>query len=155
VTAATPTSVSPVTTPRVTTPPSRTVAGDLDAAAKDLQSTVVGVLKLLGPAERTGSPASMNQLAQRAQTAHDYLAKFVDKSGYAFTHSGDGGFKMLESVNGFKNSMGALVAYAGDPSPATLALYTMQWQPSMSDWNAGVARVYAGSTQTRPTVATA
>ena len=47
---------------------------------------------------------------------------------------------MLVAADDMKNAMGALVAYTGDPNPATLAQFTTKYGRARDEWNTGIKR---------------
>lgn len=99
---------------------------------------MVGVVQI---AISKGSGASgLVDVAQNAQEAHDMLDQirnnFLDTS--LSGEGEDAAATIWSSVNELKNSMGALVAYTGNPNPATLAHFNTQYRPAASGWNSGV-----------------
>jgi hypothetical protein len=49
---------------------------------------------------------------------------------------------MYSAAVGLTNSMGALVAFLANVTPATRASFITQWDKARSAWNAGVRLVY-------------
>jgi len=165
-----PSSAAPTapTTPAPTTPssaramPSPTTPGTLtpaqlgnaalDAAAQRVQAVAVEAVVTLQTANARSD--GITQLAAVAQDAYDKLNSIKSTDADAFSNSGDAGYEMYGAVNDLKNSMGALSAYASDPSPTALAQFNTQWQAAVSKWNDGVSKVYARSVLTAPTIPT-
>jgi hypothetical protein len=58
--------------------------------------------------------------------------------------------EMFDAANGLKNSTGAVVAYTGNPDPATLAGFTSQYQPAEAEWNDGVRKVWRLAHKPKP-----
>jgi hypothetical protein len=56
-----------------------------------------------------------------------------------------------KGANDLKNSMGALVAYTGDPNSATLAHFNSQYGSARTEWNEGVNAIWAGE-KNKPTI---
>ncbi len=88
--------------------------------------------------------ADLYQIAQGAQEAHDALdavrQSFADSGGDGSL--GDAELDVFSAANDLKNSMGALVAYAGDSNPATLAHFTSQFGEARAQWNHGVRVIW-------------
>jgi hypothetical protein len=90
--------------------------------------------------------ASMDQLAQDAQQAHDNLDGVRDDFAVNTTTSGtlgDDETEVFGAANDLKNAMGALVAYTGNSNPATLAQFKTQYQNAVGEWNDGVSGVWS------------
>jgi hypothetical protein len=151
----TPASGAPATATPVTPTPAQQGNAALDAAAQHVHSIAITVLVKFGTAMGDERQDSVNQLAIAAQNAYGNLDAIKSSDAGVFSNSGDAGYEMFGALNDLKNSMGALVAYTGDPNPATLAQFNRQWQAAASRWNDGVFKVYAGSTLTAPTIPTA
>lgn len=49
---------------------------------------------------------------------------------------------LQEGANELKNAMGALVAYTGNPNPASLAHLSTQLESGKSKWNEGAETVW-------------
>ena len=112
--------------------------------ADKVQANIEDVQIRLGMAIKTPTQANVDLLAQQAQEAHDNLDAIRDD----FTttdFSGELGNAQLNAFSGandLKNAMGALVAYTGDPTPATLAHFTSQYQNAASEWDSGVRTIW-------------
>lgn len=97
--------------------------------------------------------SDIDQLAIDAQTVHDNLDNA--RSGFAMAADGTGQIQNLENeaysgVNDLKNSMGALVAYSGDPNAATLAHFVGQYQQGVGEWDESVQGLYSAAGQSNP-----
>jgi hypothetical protein len=68
--------------------------------------------------------------------------------------SGASGAALYGAANDLKNSMGALVAYTGNPNPATLAQASTQYNTAVGEWNDAITTIYAGKSQTPPLIVT-
>jgi uncharacterized protein (DUF305 family) len=96
--------------------------------------------------------ATVDQLAQLAQQSHDSIDGVRDD----FATGDDSGAlenaeaDMFDAANGLKNSMGAVVAYTGNPNPATLASFTSQYQGAEAEWNGGVRKVWRLAHKPKP-----
>lgn len=135
--------------PKPTVPASETDARGyikaLGADANRVQASVaavqVGVIEL----QKAATQANLDQVAQLAQQAHDNLDGVRQDFAQTTTQSGDLGNAQLEvftAANDLKNAMGALVAYTGNPNPATLAHFTTAYQAARSEWNDGVSTIW-------------
>jgi zinc-ribbon domain len=94
-------------------------------------------------ASRSETEANLDKLAQVAQTAHNELNAI--RKDFGGDYSGEvekAARQVFESANGLKKSMGALVAYTGNPNPATLAHFTSQYTPAKEEWDAGVSTIW-------------
>jgi hypothetical protein len=117
------------------------------ADANRVQANVVLVSLAINKAKKTGN---LYTIAQAAQEAHDNLDNI--RNNFAGTPDiscsscdlGDASLELFAAANDLKNAMGALVAYTGDPSPATLAQYNAQFRKAQSEWNQGVRFIWAG-----------
>jgi hypothetical protein len=117
------------------------------ADINQVSATVTNVLVSLGEAQKNPTQDAVNALAQSAQQAHDDLQSVRDQMALDNVN-----VDVEVATNDLKNAMGALVAYTGDPNPATLAHFNSQWQTAQSEWNAAVSHVYAGHAGTPPTI---
>jgi hypothetical protein len=154
-TTAAPATPTPASGAPATATPAQQGNAALDAAAQHVHAIAITVLVKFGTAMGVQRQDSVNQLAIAAQNAYGNLDAIKSSDAGVFSNSGDAGYEMFGALNDLKNSMGALVAYTGDPNPATLAQFNSQWQAAVSRWNDGVFKVYAGSTLTAPTIPTA
>ena len=92
-----------------------------------------------------GSKGSIDQLAQDAQTAHDNLDQMRQDFALDAGDSGnlgDAETEVFAAANDLKNAMGALVAYTGNPNPATLAQFTSKYRHARGEWNQGVRAIW-------------
>jgi hypothetical protein len=104
------------------------------------------VAALVALAGKAGNESGlvMNELAKVAQESHDQIDGFREelfKTG-GDQKLGEATLQLSEGANELKNSMGALVAYTGNPNPATLAHFTVQLDAAQSKWNQGVDGVW-------------
>jgi hypothetical protein len=103
------------------------------------------VAALVALAGKAGNESSViNELAKVAQESHDQIDGFREE---LFKTGGDkklseATFQLSEGAGELKNAMGALVAYTGNPNPATLAHFTVQLEAAQSKWNQGVDAVW-------------
>ena len=127
--------------------------------ATDVQTDVVAVesgIQLLAKDPNSIDQAALDQLASLAQQGHDDLSS--RKDAIAVATDGTGQIQNLEAeayagVNDMKNSLGALVAYTGNPNPATLAQFTSQFQTGKGEWNDAVTQLWqAAAIPNPPTV---
>lgn len=120
--------------------------------ARSIQELVQQVQTATRTAAATTTPATLQGLANVAQTAHDALATY--KSEYALSGvSGQVGNAVLgvfAAVNDLKNAMGGIVAYTGDPNPATAAKMTSQYQSAVQEWNSAVDTIWTAAGQDNP-----
>lgn len=103
-------------------------------------------------AQASPTSETLYQLAQIAQEAHDYIDNVrqdlttSDSSGALY----DAEIEVFAAANDLKNSMGALVAYTGDPTPATLAHFTSEYRPAVTMWNDGVRIIWRIAHRAKP-----
>lgn len=152
--APTTTKSAPTTTtrPAPTTAKPKTVGTKLDTDANQVANNVLLVQAAVQSATASPTQAAVNQLAQTAQFAHDTISNL--RSAIAID-GGTGAADLYGAADDLKNSMGALVAYTGNPNPATLAHFTSQYNTAVTNWNVAVRAHYAGTSQTPPTIITA
>jgi hypothetical protein len=118
---------------------------DLVVDADKVQANLSVVQIAVGLAIRSSSVSNVDKLAQYAQQAHDNLDSIRQDFANTNTDSGALGNAELAAFSGandLKNSMGALVAYTGDPNPASLASFTTQYQKARGEWNYGVRTIW-------------
>lgn len=127
--------------------------GHADNARRDARSYITGNLGIEADHVTAyvavveidiGPHTSIDKVAQDAQQAHDHLDAVRDDFATA-DDSGDLGkaeTEVFTAANDLKNAMGALVAYTGDPNPATLAQFTTQYQTAKGEWNDGVKTIW-------------
>jgi rRNA maturation endonuclease Nob1 len=103
-------------------------------------------------AQKSPTQDSLNQLAQIAQQAHDSIdgvrQDFADTSDSGSL--GNAELEVFTAANDLKNSMGALVAYTGDPNAATLAHFTSQYGPAIAEWNDGIRVIWRAAHRKKP-----
>lgn len=104
------------------------------------------VAALVGLAAKAGGESGtvMDELAKVAQEAHNEIEDFREE---LFKSAGnekltDATLELSEGANELKNAMGALVAYTGNPNPATLAHFTTQLEAAKRKWNTGAEAVW-------------
>jgi hypothetical protein len=120
--------------------------------AKDVavvSAAVTDALAAYGEVIRQPTQDNASTLATTAQDAHDSLSKVRDQMALDNVP-----VDIEVATNDLKNSMGALVAYAGDPNAATLAHFNSQFTTGTDEWNAAVAALYRGHSGTPPTFPT-
>jgi pyrroloquinoline quinone (PQQ) biosynthesis protein C len=101
---------------------------------------------LVGLATKAGNESStvIDELAKVAQEAHNEIEGFrqeLFKSGGNEKLS-TATLELQEGANELKNAMGGLVAYTGNPNPATLAHFTTQLEAAKSKWNGGAEAIW-------------
>ncbi|HZR96605.1 MAG TPA: hypothetical protein VFA56_12990 [Gaiellaceae bacterium] len=100
---------------------------------------------------KSGTQANLTKLAITAQQAHDNLDdirnNFAESSSGAF---GDAEVMVFAGANDLKNSMGALVAWAGSPNAATLAHFLTQYKEGRREWNSGVRAIWRMAHKSKP-----
>jgi hypothetical protein len=57
---------------------------------------------------------------------------------------------MFVGAKDLKNSMGALVAYLGNPNRATFARFTNEYEQAVAEWDAGVRIVWGVAHRSHP-----
>jgi hypothetical protein len=135
-----------------TTQPAKTVPSSLNHDRRVVAASADAVIIQVGIAQKSGSQADINQLAVLAQQAHDTLTSEKDSIAVDGDTSNQNDTNLYDACDGLKNSMGALVAYTGNPNPATLASFTTQYQPAVSEWNQAASALYAGTGTAPPTI---
>ncbi len=104
------------------------------------------VALLVGLLTKSGNESStvIDELAKVAQGAHNEIEGFRSE---LVTSGGneklsDATVTLSEGANELKNAMGGLVAYTGNPNPATLAHFTTQLEAAKTKWNEGVDEIW-------------
>jgi hypothetical protein len=121
----------------------------------ELVDTDIGLL-LQNPDQVTQS--DIDDLAQFGQEAHDSIDAI--RLDFANGADGTGNNETWEAevdagANDLKNSMGALVAYTGNPNAATLASFSTQYNSAVGEWNDGVTNLWvAANIPNPPTIPT-
>jgi hypothetical protein len=103
-------------------------------------------------AQKSSSEADVNEVARLAQEAHNSLdeARKELATTEASGELGEAQLEVFSSTNGLKNAMGAVVAYTGNPNPATLAQFTTQYHPAAEEWNNGVTTIWRLAGKSNP-----
>ncbi len=110
------------------------------ATPTTLVSASVRAVELDLNAGAHGTP-DLDQLASDAQDAHDQIDPVRDSFAQT-TDSSDAQLEVFGAANDLKNAMGAIVAWTGDPNPATLAHATSQLKTAFAEWNDGVRTIW-------------
>lgn len=121
------------------------------ADAYRVKAMVANVQDAVGLVKQSPTTVNVGRLAQVAQTAHDG----IDNLRTNFTYSDKGALGQAEGnvllgADDLKNAMGAMVAYAGNPNPATLAHLTIQYGVAASEWNDGVRVIWRIARRAHP-----
>jgi zinc-ribbon domain len=98
----------------------------------------------VGELQKEETPAKVDELAQSAQKAHNNIDE-VRQEFATGSYSGEvekAAVQVFTSANSLKNAMGALVAYTGNPNPATLAHFTTQYTPAKEEWDEGITSIW-------------
>jgi hypothetical protein len=133
-------------------------SGSLSGAQSEAQAYITGkehtinlgrvdyehVVALAALAEKHSSTEVIDEIAKVAQEAHDQIDGFREE---LFKTEGDkklseATFALSEAAGELKNAMGALVAYTGNPNPATLAHFGVQVQGAQGKWNQAVDEIW-------------
>jgi hypothetical protein len=116
-------------------------AHDINAAQVSVQAVQVAVALV----QKDPSFEAMTGLAGIAQDSHDRLDDIRNNFALGDTYDGalgDAQAEVFGAVNELKNSMGAIVAYTGDPNPASLAHFRSEYQPAVAGWNHGIQTIW-------------
>lgn len=117
----------------------------INSPARRVRATVEDVLASVGLAEKDPSPDASDEVAATAQQAHDSLDELRSDFAQTSTTSGSLGedeLKVFSAANEFKNAMGAVVAYEGEPNAATLAHFSAPYDRAVVEWNEGVDGIW-------------
>jgi hypothetical protein len=124
------------------------------ADANRVQANIQVVQITVVTLQKSPTQDALNQVAIQAQTAHDNLdairADFA--GGFGSDELGSAELEVFSAADDLKNSMGALVAYTGDPNPATLAHFNAQYHQGISEWNNGVRTIWRLAKRAKPPV---
>lgn len=112
-----------------------------------VQANVLLVQLALAVAVKHPTQANVDQLAQTAQQAHDNIDAIRNDFAASIGYGGSDSLQNAETMvfaaaNDLKNSMGALVAYAGTPNAATLAHFTSQYGTARGEWDDSVRTIW-------------
>jgi pyruvate/2-oxoglutarate dehydrogenase complex dihydrolipoamide acyltransferase (E2) component len=120
--------------------------------AQRVQASFQVVQIEIGTLEKAGGEAAVNEVAQSAQSAHDEINEV--RNDFATTETsgpvGTAAVEVFTAANELKNAMGAMVAYTGNPNPATLAHFTSQYAPSRGEWDHGITTIWRLARQHNP-----
>lgn len=118
---------------------------------------VVGLLAIVQVALHEGEKheageSSLDAITQAAQGAHDQINEIRSdfasgETSGALEHAA---LEVFSAANELKNAMGAMVAYTGNPNPATLAHFTSQYTPAREEWNEGVKTIWRLAHESHP-----
>lgn len=120
--------------------------------AYEVKASVADVELAIGAVGRAATTANVDQLAQQAQTAHDNIDNVrTDFAGSFGTDTlGTAELNAFSGANDLKNAMGALVAYVGDPTAATRAHFTTQFEHAKGEWNSAVRIIWRLARRSHP-----
>jgi len=109
-----------------------------------VQASVQSLQAGLAIMSKSATPDDMNSFAQLAQQAHDFIDGVRNDFATSDTTGalGNAEVEVFAAANDLKNAMGAVVAYTGDPNPATLAHFTSLYQTAVSEWNDGIRTIW-------------
>lgn len=122
------------------------------AEALAVQQDITAVQAAMTRVVAQSSTETVNSLALVAQQAHDDLSSGKD----SFAQVGGGGdvgnaiTDVYSAVNDLKNAMGGIVAFTGDPNPATQAKMITQYQSAVAEWNDAVTTIWSAAGQATP-----
>ena len=119
------------------------------ADANRVQANVMIVQIAVLDFQKHPTQSKLDALAIAAQDAHDR----IDDLRQNFADSGSNAqLNVFMGANDLKNSMGALVDYAGTQNAATLAHFHSQYTTARSEWNSGVRSIWRTAKREPPTV---
>jgi hypothetical protein len=122
------------------------------AEALALQQDIAAVQAAMTRVIARPTTETVNALALVAQQAHDDISSGKD----SFAQVGGGGdvgnaiTSVYSAVNDLKNAMGGIVAFTGNPNPATQAKMTLQYQTAVQEWNDAVTTIWSTAGQDQP-----
>ena len=122
---------------------------DMNTVQAAVQSVQAGILILRkGPVTQD----AINQFAQLAQQAHDFIDGVRQDFATSDTSGnlGNAEVEVFTAANDLKNAMGAVVAYTGNPNPATLAHFTSQYQNAVGEWDDGIKTIWRIAGESNP-----
>jgi hypothetical protein len=127
----------------------KSMSRDVNTVQASVESVQAGMVIL----SKGGVTAdALNQFAQLAQQAHDSIDAV--RQDFATTDTsgnlGNSEVELFAAANDLKNAMGAVVAYTGNPNPATLAHVTSQYQNAVGEWDDGVTTVWSIAGESKP-----
>lgn len=121
--------------------------------ANRVQANVVLAQLAIGQVSKNGTQANLNKLALTAQDSHDNLDAI--RNNFAESASGglgDAELLVFAGANDLKNSMGALVAWTGNPNAATLASFASQFKRGRSEWDSGIRKIWKLAQRSKPPI---
>jgi ElaB/YqjD/DUF883 family membrane-anchored ribosome-binding protein len=127
----------------------KTVNGKVAQDIQTVQAAVESIQTEIGLVAQSATQTNVDQLATDAQQLHNNLSDMKDQVA-TDAPSNNAGADLTNAVNELKNTMGAVVAYTGNPNPATLASFKTQYDQAISDWNGAVGAIYRGTASTPP-----
>jgi hypothetical protein len=127
----------------------KSMSRDINTVQVSVQSVQVGIALLQKGGASTGA---VDQFAQLAQQAHDSINAVRQDfaTGDTSGNLGNAEVELFTAANDLKNAMGAVVAYTGNPNPATLAHFTSQYQNAVGEWDDGVTTIWTIAGKTKP-----
>jgi hypothetical protein len=119
-----------------------------------VEANIATVQLSVGILQKQATQSNLNQVAVSSQTAHDNLDNIRNNftGSYGSDALGNAQLEVFGAANDLKNAMGALVAYTGNPNPATLAHFTTQYQMAVGEWNDGVRIIWRLAHRGKPPV---
>ena len=135
--------------------PKQSAQGYIKSMSNDInrvQASVQDVQLAVALVSKSATTDNVNQLAQVAQQAHDGIDSIRTDFATSDTSGnlGNAEVELFTAANDLKNAMGAVVAYTGNPNPATLAHFTTQYQNAVSEWDDGVKTVWSIAGESNP-----
>jgi hypothetical protein len=120
--------------------------------AKRVAVNVEIVQLQVGRLAKSETETLVNELAQSAREAHDNLDSLRNNfaSGSYDGEVEQAAVKIFSSADSLKNAMGAMVAYTGNPNPATLAHFSTQYTPAKGEWNEGISAMWRLAHKSHP-----
>lgn len=122
---------------------------DINTIQVSVQSVQAGLLIL----QKNGAtPDAINQFAQLAQQAHDSIDAVRQDfaTGDTSGNLGNAEAELFTAADDLKNAMGAVVAYTGNPNPATLAHFTTQYENAVGEWDDSVKTIWGIAAESNP-----
>lgn len=127
----------------------KSMGRDINTVQVSVESVQAGILIF----QKSGASAdALNQFAQLAQQAHDSIDAVRQDfaTGDISGNLGNAEVELFTAANDLKNAMGAVVAYTGNPNPATLAHFKSQYQTAVGEWDDGIKSVWSIAGERKP-----